>query len=131
MITKYDIVTGFFNMFFSLVRSGIYIGMILAWGVSVKRRILHSTVRRYLLAITVLLLFWMSVRTCKYLLLTGLDAMECLCWYCFYIPMIFVPLMGLFAAECLGRTEDYILPKKLKMLYIPSLMLVICVLCNN
>ena len=42
MITKYDIVTGFFNMFFSLVRSGIYIGMILAWGVSVKRRILHS-----------------------------------------------------------------------------------------
>ena len=78
MITKYDIVTGFFNMFFSLVRSGIYIGMILAWGVSVKRRILHSTVRGYLLAITVLLLFWMSVRTCKYLLLTGLDGMPVL-----------------------------------------------------
>ena len=34
-----------------LIRSGIYIGMIAVWGVSLHRRILQNQTRRYLMAI--------------------------------------------------------------------------------
>lgn len=111
MIVRYDIVTGPLNMGVSILRSGIYIGLIIAWGVSIRKRVLHSSVRHYLLAIDGLLLFWMFLRTCKYLFLEGLDPARAFCWYAFYIPMLCIPLMAIFVAQCLGEVEYYTVPK--------------------
>lgn len=131
MAAKYDIVTGTCNTLLSVIRAGIYMGLVIAWGISVRRRILNSAVCRYLTAIAVLLGFWLFIRSCKYMFLSGLESAGCICWYCFYIPMILVPLMGMFAAMCLGKPESYTVPAKLKLLYIPASVLILFVLTNN
>lgn len=118
-------------MLFGLLRTGIYLALIIAWGVSLRRRILNAYVSRYLFAIAILLLFWMTIRSCKYFFLDGFNNAMCICWYCFYIPMIFIPLMGIFAATCLGKNETYVIPRWMRLLYIPSVIVVICVLTNN
>lgn len=41
----------------AFLRSVIYIGLFTAWGISVRRRIIQSQVRRYLTAISVLMVF--------------------------------------------------------------------------
>lgn len=131
LITVQGVVTDAPKMLLSLVRSGIYIGLIVAWGISLYRRVLHSAVRRYLLMIAALLLFWFLVRTSKYLLLEGLDAAQCYCWYAFYIPMLMIPMLGIFVAVCLGRPDDYVLPAAVKLLCIPTILLILVVLTNN
>ena len=47
--------------FAGLVRSFIYIGLFGAWGVSVWRRIVQKQIRRYLLAASVLIVFWLTI----------------------------------------------------------------------
>lgn len=127
----HDVLTGVPEMFISLLRSYIYIAVIIIWGISIYRRVLHSAVRSYLLAIAGLLLFWFALRTCKYLLLEGLDAAQCCCWYGFYIPMLLIPLMAVFMAACLGRPDSYKLPALTGLLYIPAAGLIILVLTNS
>ena len=131
MIAKYDMVTGVFNVFFSIMRTGIYAGIIIAWGISVKRRILHGAARRYLMATALLMLFWLSVRTCKYLFLEGMVTAMRMCWYGYYIPMLLIPLMLIFMAECLGEREDFEVPGRSRLLYIPAVFLILCVLTND
>lgn len=48
------------------IRSGIYIILLSAWGVSVRNRIIQVQIRRYLLAISGLMIFWLMLRTVKY-----------------------------------------------------------------
>ena len=51
---------------FRLMRSGIYIGMIAVWGISLRRRILQGQTRRYLTAIAGMMVLWLTLRTVKY-----------------------------------------------------------------
>lgn len=46
-----DFITG-------VLRASIYIGLFFAWGVSVRQRIIQIQLRRYLTAISVLMIFW-------------------------------------------------------------------------
>lgn len=128
---KYDIVTGVCNTLLSVIRAGIYMGLVMAWGIAVKRRILNIAVRRYLMVTAALLLFWNFVRSCKYIFLSGLESAGCICWYCYYIPLILVPLMGMFAVLCQGKPESYTIPGKLKFLYVPASILILLVMTNN
>lgn len=126
-----DTDAGAMFFFFALVRAGIFAGIIIAWGISVKRRVLHTASRRYLLAIAVLLLFWLTARTCKFMFLEGLsDAMR-MCWYLYYISMIMIPLMCIFLAICLGRGSNFVMPGYMRLLYVPAVALVVCVLTND
>lgn len=51
----------------SLLRSTIYIGLFTARGISARRRIIQPQVRRYLTAVSALMVFWIMVRTIRYL----------------------------------------------------------------
>lgn len=130
-IARNDLVTGPLNMAISILRSGIYIGLIIAWGISIKKRVLHSSVQDYLLAIDGLLLFWMILRTCKYLFLEGIDLARSFCWYAFYIPMLCIPLMAIFVAQCLGEPQSYKIPKIFRLLYLPNVFLILMVMTNH
>ena len=48
------------------LRSSIYIIMVSLWGFSIRKRIVQSQVRDYLIAISVLMVLWLSFRTIKY-----------------------------------------------------------------
>lgn len=116
--------------FTGLVRSFLYIGLYVVWGVSVWRRIVQKQARRYLLSASVLTVFWLAIRTMKFYLVTDINAVRQI-WYAYYIPMLFIPLLALFVALSLGKTENSHLPKWTAVLYIPTTILVLLVLTND
>ena len=57
-----------------ILRSAIYILLMVAWGLSIRFRIIHAQTKRYLLSISGLIIFWLIIRTVKYLFVSGTDA---------------------------------------------------------
>lgn len=115
----------------SILRPMIYIGIYFAWAVSFQRRILHGATRRYLTGIAALMIFWMCVRTCKYMTPDELATILRAEWYLYYVPLLLIPAMCLFLALYIRRPENYVIPKRTYLLYIPVLSLLALVLTND
>lgn len=109
----------------------LYICMIMAWGVSLWKRIMHRPIQKYLLFIVGCMLFWIFVRTCKNQFFQNLEPWGRWFWYQYYIPMILIPLFGLFVAAYIGKPEDWRLPKGYFVLLVPALFLITGVLTND
>ena len=118
------------DQFFTILRAVIYIGLFVAWGISVRSRIIQPQVRRYLTAVSALMIFWMTVRSIRYSLEEALWVMRHL-WYLYYLPMLFIPLLAVFIALSLGKPESFHLPKWTVLLYIPTAALLLLVLTND
>lgn len=118
------------DWFCGMIRSAIYIELSIAWGVSLHRRIIQPQVRRYLTSISVLVVFWMTVRTIRYSLDECMWLMRYL-WYLYYLPMLFIPLLSVFVSLSLGKPDNFRLPKWTKFLYIPTAALLLLVLTND
>lgn len=114
----------------NLIRSIIYIGLFVAWGISVRRRIIQPQVRRYLTAISALMVFWVSVRSVKYLIAQAPWVLRHL-WYMYYLPMLFIPFLAVLAALSLGKTEHFRVPHWANLLCIPSAVLFLLVATND
>ena len=119
-----------FDWLCSFFRSGIYIVLFTAWGISAHGRIIQSQVRRYLTAVSVLMVFWVTARTIRYLFAGPPWILRHL-WYLYYLPMLFIPLLAVFVALSLGKPESYRLPKWTKLFYIPATVLLLLVLTND
>lgn len=120
----------YFPVTAGLVRSFLYIGLYIAWGVSVRKRVIQRQVRWYLTAVSVLMVFWFAVRTMKYYLVFDPDAARHL-WYLYYLPMLFIPLFSLLAAMSLGKQEDYRLPRRTLLLYVLAVLCLTLILTND
>ena len=120
------------KMLLVMTRSVIQISLVIAWCSSVRTRIINQQVRHYLIAVGILLAFWLVMRTCKweFIAQNGTHLGRYL-WYSYYIPMVFVPLLGVFVINHIGRTENYKTPKSLKYMYIPAVFLVTAVFTND
>ena len=114
----------------SLLRSFLYIGLFLAWGISLRRRVMQPQVRRLATGIAALMVFWIAERTVKYFFVTDPDVVRWL-WYLYYLPMLVIPLLAVFVAASLGRSERYRLPRWTRLLYLPVGALVALVLTND
>lgn len=114
----------------NLVRSAIYIGLIVAWGFSVRKRIIVVQTRYYLMAIAFLMTFWLLVRTLKYHFVHDADLSRQL-WYQYYLALLFIPLMALFVSFSLGKPDNYRLPKKYMLLFIPAALIFLMILTND
>ena len=99
LISMYDIVDDGLNYLSSLLRTGIYIGIIVTWGISVQNRILNDFIKRCMLTVAGLLLFWFVVRSLKFHFTDGIVPFQYYCWYSYYIPLILIPLMGILLLE--------------------------------
>ncbi len=115
----------------SLLIFFIYIGMLVAWGVSIEQRVAHKRVRNYLLATVALMLFFIIVRTVKFIFLAGNGTWERLAWYSYYIPIMLIPLLVLWAALCIGNPGDYRPERKYRLLLIPTIILILGILTNE
>lgn len=115
---------------YTFMRSMIYIGLFVAWGLSLRRRILQMPVRRYLLAIAALIVLLLALRTARYVFVKDVDAARFI-WYLYYLPMLFLALFGVLSVMSLGKSETYRLPSFTKLLYIPTTILLLLVLTND
>ena len=74
------------------LRSGIYVFLFSAWCYSLWIRIVQTQVRRYLLAISALMVLWILLRSIKFSI-ENTDAERWL-WYFYYFPMLFIPMLS-------------------------------------
>ena len=111
------------------LRSGIYVFLFSAWCYSIWMRIVQTQVRRYLLAISVLMVLWILLRSIKFSI-DNMDAERWL-WYFYYLPMLLIPMLSVFVSRSLGKGEDFQLPRWTKLLYFPTLLLLLLVLTNE
>ncbi|MCI6652140.1 MAG: hypothetical protein MSH11_01760 [Ruminococcus sp.] len=120
------------KMLLVMIRSVIQISLVIGWCSSVGTRIINKQVRHYLIAVGILLAFWLILRTCKweFIAQNGTHLGRYL-WYAYYIPMVFVPLLGVFIIDHIGKAENYNTPRRMKYLYIPAVLLVLSVFTND
>lgn len=120
-------------LFMGLLRSFIYVGLFMLWGYSLRKRIIQTQARRYLMAIASLIVFWFLVRTVKYHFVSEavLPTFVRYLWYLFYLPMLMIPLLAIFVSLSIGKPEDYRLPRRTVLYYIPVLAAILLVLTND
>ena len=109
----------------------IYLGILVSWGISVYDRIVNKEIRRHLIILVVLMMFWMLMRTLRHTVFLYVYPLGMWCWYAYYISMILIPQLCLFAAKPIGKPEDYKLPKKWYLMYIPSILMIVGILTND
>ncbi len=109
----------------------IYTGILIFWAASVYDRIVNKTIRRYLITLVSLMMVWMLMRTLRHTVFYYVFPIGQWCWYAYYVGMIFIPQICLMAAKYIGKPEDYRLPRKWYLLYIPSLTLLFGILTND
>lgn len=113
------------------LRWAIQVPMTVVWIVSIRRRILNTSIRHMLLTVGGLLLLWQLVRIIKYDYVIITEPIGRYCWYSFYIAMILVPLIGVFVVDHIGKPEGYRSPAWMKYLFIPALFLLGTVFTND
>jgi len=115
----------------SMVFQIISVDVLIAWCVSIRNRILNKQIRRYLILVGILMVFWLTVRIAKWRFLAVTDPLGRYFWYAYYIPMILIPLFGVFIVQYVGKPEDYIIPNKFKLLFVPSIILLVFIFTND
>ena len=110
-----------FSTFLFTLRNVIILSMLLAWCVSLHSRIVHVQVRKLMICVGALLAFWLFVRHCKFeYTMSYHDTLGRYIWYSYYIPMVMVPLLGVFIVDYIGKPEGYRSPRWMNYLYIPA-----------
>lgn len=113
------------------LRWAIQVPMTVLWIVSIRRRILNTAIRKMLLSVGGLLLFWQIVRIIKFDYVIVTRPIGRYCWYSYYIPMVLVPLIGVFVVNHIGKPEGYRSPGWMKYLFIPAAFLIGVVFTND
>ncbi len=115
-----------------VIRDTIHIGLLFSWVISLHRRLVNKNVRRLMLWVGGLLLFWLVDKIVKWDLTGSLThPLVRYLWYGFYVGMLFVPTLGAFIIDYLGKPEDYSHPKKMNWLLLPPTVMLIAVFTND
>lgn len=126
MLAKFDIGGPAVNH----IRTALYLLLFTLWGFSLDRRIIQRQALHCLRLTAVLMLLWLILRTLKYSFVTGPAAGRYI-WYLYYLPMLFLPLLGVYIALSMGKSEDYRLSRGTGMLSIIPAALFLLVITND
>ena len=126
MLAKFDIGGPAVNH----IRTAIYLLLFTLWGFSLDRRIIQRQTLHCLHLTAALMLLWLILRTLKYSVVTGPAAGRYI-WYLYYLPMLFLPLLGVYIALSMGKSEDYRLSRGTGMLSIIPAALFLLVITND
>ena len=126
MMAKFDIGGPVMNH----IRTVLYLLLFTLWGFSLDRRIIQRQALHCLRLTAALILLWLILRTLKYSVITGLTAARYV-WYLYYLPMLFLPLLGVYIALSMGKSEDYRLSREIGMLSIIPAVLFLLVITND
>ena len=108
----------------------IYIGLYIGWGISIHKRVVQKAAKNTLIFISGLMIFWFIVRSIKYFFAMDVNVERYL-WYSYYLPMLFIPLLGVYIALSLGQPERYRITGKSATLVIFPTVLFLFVITND
>ena len=126
MLAKFDIGGPAVNH----IRTALYLLLFTLWGFSLDRRIIQRQALHCLRLTAALMLLWLILRTLKYSVVTGPAAGRYI-WYLYYLPMLFLPLLCVYIALSMGKSEDYRLSRGTGMLSIIPAALFLLVITND
>ena len=113
-------------------RDAIHISLLISWVLSLHRRLVNKNVRRIMLIVGGLMIFWLIDKIVKWDFTGSVThPLVRYLWYGFYVGMLFVPTLGAFIINYLGKPENYTHPKKLNYLLIPPIIMLIAVFTND
>lgn len=94
-------------------------------------KIIDRRVRQYLLAVSVLIIFWCVLRAGKYIAFEETESIARFNWYLYYIPILFIPQFSLEAAMAVGEPEEWKPPVFQTISEVISLICVVLVMTND
>ena len=114
----------------SYIRAVLYLLLFSLWGYSLDRRIIQKQALHCMRLTAALMLLWLVLRTLKYEVVTDLTVARYI-WYLYYLPMLFIPLLGVYIALTLGKSEEYRLTGKAGFLVAIPGILFLLVITND
>lgn len=102
MLAKFDIG----GVYMNYIRATLYLLLFALWGYSLDRRIIQTQALHCMRLTAALMLVWLILRTLKYEVVTDITVARYI-WYLYYLPMLFIPLFGVYIALSLGKSEKY------------------------
>lgn len=122
----------FVKTILTILRSVIHISLVSLWCSSVYYRVVNKQVRNLLLVVGALMLFWILSKTIKIEFFPNVtDVAIRYMWYGYYIPMILIPLIGIFITMYIGKPYNYKKPSWTYLFYIPALILLVGIFTND
>ena len=118
------------NIILDQSRTCLYLGLYIAWGIYLQKRVVNSKIRRCLLEIASLMVFWIFLRSIKYNILMEVFSRR-MCWYLYYIPCTMIPTLGLNAAILMGEEEEKNTRVRTLALVLPAILLALLVITND
>ncbi len=114
------------------VRNIIHLALLLSWCISIRRRIVDNQIRHHLLCVGILMVSWVFLRAVKFeFTMTNEDILGRYIWYYFYVPMILIPLLGVYIVHLIGKPDGYKLPRKFYFLLAPAFTLLLLIFTND
>ena len=108
----------------------LYSGLILHWVQSVRRRLLPSPARSYMIASGLLMAFFLVIRTVSHRIVQWSPPIKRHCWYLYYVPIILVPTLFLMSSFYFGgRPGQQSRIRRYPLIF--GMMLVLGVLTND
>ncbi|MGN0312422.1 MAG: hypothetical protein ACI4CC_06565 [Lachnospiraceae bacterium] len=104
---------------------------VIVWLSQLKKSLLRKDVLKNLTAMGLLMIFWMAIRTVKYEFLPDMHIAKRYIWYCYYIPMMLIPLLMFLSVLYIGLSEEKRISWKWNLLYIPTVLLLAGILTND
>ena len=101
------------------------------WIYQIRNRVTHPAEKRCLIAIAVLNLSLIVIRTVKYVFIIINTDLERYCWYMYYIPVILSVLFMFYATFYVGKTYDRKMSIACRLLVIPAVLLCIIIMTND
>ena len=114
----------------SYIRAALYLLLFALWSFSLDRRIIQTQALHCLRLTAALMLLWLILRTLKYEFVTDLTVARYI-WYLYYLPMLFIPLLGVYIALSLGKSEEFRLTGRIGALAIIPVVLFLLVITND
>jgi len=118
----------------------VYLILLVGWFDSIRNRVTQKNLRNFLIAEHTCMLLGITIRFLQDALLPyftedvltqGTSFIMRLSGYAIIVPMVLIPLFGLYASFGLGKTEEYRLNQKWYFLAIPAGMLMLLILTNE
>lgn len=126
MLAMFDIC----GVYVNYIRAALYLLLFSLWGYSLDRRIIQPQTLHWLRLTAALMLLWLILRTLKYEFVTDLTVARYI-WYLYYLPVLFIPLLGVYIALSLGKSEKFRLTGRIGALAIIPAVLFLLVITND
>ena len=126
MLAKFDIG----GVYVNYIRAALYLLLFSLWGYSLDRRIIQPQTLHCLRLTAALMLVWLVLRTLKYEIVTDPTVARYI-WYLYYLPMLFIPLLGVYIALSLGKPQEIRLNVRIGCLALVPAVLFLSVITND